>query len=78
MITKYMKLVYKKYRNANGGKKVIFEDDINASKRQWLLEEKKGLIEDVKKEKFLLEVTVRKPYYFFNIFSVLMMNPNQV
>lgn len=39
---------------------------------------RKGLIEDVKKEKFLLEVTVRKPYYFFNIFSVLMMNPNQV
>lgn len=73
-----MKLVYKKYRNANGGKKVIFEDDINASKRQWLLEEKKGLIEDVQKEIFHLEVRVRKQYYYFNIYSILRMDPNQV
>lgn len=78
MITRYMKGVYKRYREANGGHKVIFEDDINASKRQWLLEEKKGLIEDVKKDVFQLEVKVRKGYYFYNIFSVFSFDRNSV
>ena len=78
MITKYMKGVYKKYRQANGGHKVIFEDDVVNSKRQWLLEEKKDLIEDVQKEIFRLEVRVRKQYYYFNIYSILRMDPNQV
>lgn len=78
MITKYMKGVYKKYRQANGRHKVIFEDDVVNSKRQWLLEEKKDLIEDVQKEIFLLEVRVRKQYYYFNIYSILRMDPNQV